>query len=218
MVDRQSQKRRSLLLARAIFLLCLLTPTAPWLGGADAAKGEIDQAEMIKNPETFAVYSVLRANDIKLLGGAAWKLAQSILEQSNKHSVDPTLVLAIIKVESQFDHRAVSIQGARGLMQIVPFVARAVAKEDGIDLSKNATMLYDPIVNVKIGVAYLSKLTRMFNDLKLVLIAYNVGPTKVREKLATKGRVESAYATKVFMAQRNLTKYLKTESALATAG
>jgi len=194
----------------------LFAPTTPWRSGADAAKGEMDDAEMMKQPETFAVYSVLRANGIKLHGTATWKLAQSILEQSNKHSLDPMIVLAMIKVESNFNHHAHSTRGARGLMQILPFVADAVAEEHGIDESKNVTTLYDPVVNVRIGVAYLSKLRTAFSDLKLALTAYNLGPTKVREKLATKERIQHTYANKVFSAQRHLANDLPDESVLAT--
>jgi membrane-bound lytic murein transglycosylase MltF len=167
---------------------------------------EIDKARAKNHHETSDIYTVLKAHDMDMSEAPLWNLAGSILEESKKHAFDPMLVLAIIQVESRFNHRAVSPRGAQGLMQIHPVAVTAVAEREEIPNLPKKKNLQDPVVNVKIGVAYLSHLQKMFNDVRLVLTAYNLGPTRVREKLATKEKIPFAYAGKVLSAQRLLQK------------
>ena len=169
-------------------------------------KNESYKAQAMNIRETPFIYSVLKAQGMDLDEPALWKLAASIVEQSRKHSFDPILVLAVIKVESQFDHEAVSRRGAQGLMQIRPTAVAALVEQGHIPDLPNEKNLKDPIVNVKIGTAYLSHLRKIFNDLRLALTAYNSGPTRVRQQLAAKETLRYAYAGKVLSAQRSLEK------------
>jgi soluble lytic murein transglycosylase len=73
-----------------------------------------------------------------------------------------------------FDARALSRAGARGLMQLMPDVARPAARAAGID-SWNDDLLDDPSVNLKLGVAHLASLLKDYDDLPRVLAAYNAG-------------------------------------------
>ena len=184
----------------------LFIPIHPWGGAINLAIGEIDGLEARRSHRTVNIYAALKANELRLNDATVWKLARSIQEESEKHSLDPMLVLAVIKVESQFDHRAVSPRGARGLMQIQPVAANVVLEEADVPNGKAAKKIDDPIINVKIGTAYLKHLKEMFGDLKLTLTAYNWGPTRLRRKLAAKEAVPLAYAQKVFAAQRLLEK------------
>ena len=188
------------------FTMFLFIPIHPWGGTINVASGEIDGLDARRSHRTADIYAALKANEVKLNNATVWKLARSIQEESEKHSLDPMLVLAVIKVESQFDHRAVSPKGARGLMQIQPVAATVVLEEADVRDGKAATKIDDPIINVKIGTAYLKHLKEMFGDIKLTLTAYNWGPTKLRQKLAAKEVVPLAYAQKVFSAQRLLKK------------
>ncbi len=93
-----------------------------------------------------------------------------IREAAARYNVDPLLVRAVIKVESDFDHRAVSKKGAIGLMQLMPETAR--------DLRINNP--FDPRANIMGGTRYLGKMLSLFDgDLSLGLAAYNAGPTRV---------------------------------------
>ena len=85
-----------------------------------------------------------------------------------KHGVDPVLVHAMIKAESNYEPRARSRAGARGLMQVMPTTAR----EFGIG------NLYDPHANLEAGVQYLKSLLGRF-DRTHAIAAYNAGPEAV---------------------------------------
>ena len=85
-----------------------------------------------KTLERIKIYSVLKSHDMKLSEASLWNVTESVVEESAKHSLDPMLVLAVMKVESRFDHRAVSPQGALGLMQIRPIVVDELVDEGEI--------------------------------------------------------------------------------------
>ena len=98
------------------------------------------------------------------------KYDQIISKASEKYNIDAALIKAIIKTESNFNHRAVSPKGARGLMQLMPRTAHALQVEDS----------FHPENNIEGGTRYLRYLLNLFNgNLSLALAAYNAGENTV---------------------------------------
>jgi hypothetical protein len=91
-----------------------------------------------------------------------------IVSASARHGVDPTLIRAVIQVESNYQPRARSSRGARGLMQLMP----ATGRQYGV------SNLYDPAANLEAGIRHLKSLLERF-PLRLALAAYNAGEATV---------------------------------------
>ena len=106
--------------------------------------------------------------------------ADSVSRHCEKYKIDPVLVTAIIKVESNFFRNAKSHRGAVGLMQLLPSTAQELAPELGLK-KFNAKDLEQPDINIRLGTYYLYKLKKEFmGDEVLALAAYNAGLGKVQ--------------------------------------
>ncbi|OQY28574.1 MAG: hypothetical protein B6244_06600 [Candidatus Cloacimonetes bacterium 4572_55] len=90
---------------------------------------------------------------------------------AEKYDLDPDLIVAIIRVESNFNKSAKSHKGAMGLMQLIPETAKLMGVKK----------VYDPKENIYGGARYLRQMLNKFSDLKLALAAYNAGPRAVEK-------------------------------------
>ena len=98
---------------------------------------------------------------------------EEIQKYSDEYGVDPKVVLAIMRVESNFKSDATSKVNAKGLMQILPDTAKHIAKLMQVDV--NSLDLNDPETNIKIGTYYIKYLTQNFSNMDTVYAAYNGG-------------------------------------------
>ncbi len=101
---------------------------------------------------------------------------------ADEAGVDKYLVAALIKAESNFNSNAISVAGAKGIMQLTDETAQFCAEKEGIELSEGD--IFNPAVNIKLGVYYLKRTLDLFNQDEVVAIAaYNAGEGRVREWL-----------------------------------
>jgi len=123
-------------------------------------------------------------------------MAVSIARASERYSLSPDTILAVIRTESAFNANALSDKGAVGLMQIMPDTAQEIAQELRIEWRGDA-LLRDPSANIEMGAYYLTKLLGQFNNLAVALTAYNHGPGRVAELTQAKAELPMGYAEKV---------------------
>ena len=102
--------------------------------------------------------------------GDAGAFEDLIRQAAEKYGVDANLVRSVIRAESNFNPKAVSSAGARGLMQLMPATAAGLGVGDS----------FNPQENINGGVKLLSRLLRKYDgDVRLALAAYNAGPGAV---------------------------------------
>jgi soluble lytic murein transglycosylase-like protein len=141
----------------------------------------------------------LRGRHTALADHELSELANTIVEESQRHGLDPALVMAVIRVESAGHHLALSPVGAMGLMQILPSTGEELAAEFGVTW-RGPDTLFDPIVNVKLGTAYLRKLSDRYQHVPTALAAYNWGPGRIDRRLRSGDEVPSLYVSQVMHA------------------
>jgi len=131
------------------------------------------------------------------------ELAEVIYEEATRYNQDPKFILALIAIESEFYNWSVSEKGAKGLMQIMPYVAQSLSQELGIEWSGDRT-LFNPYLNIRMGIYYFSQLALDFKDVGVALTAYNYGPTYVKGLLERNERIPNDYYRKFLTAYRKI--------------
>jgi hypothetical protein len=147
----------------------------------DSARGELDlmhaQLDRANKIIGYSTQYHIRAD-----------LATTILDVASAEGIDPELGFRLVKLESDFNPRAMSPVGAIGLTQVMPATARYYVK--GI----TAEGLYDPATNLRVGFRYLRGLVNEYNgDVKLALLVYNRGPVAVQKARADGDNPSNGY-------------------------
>jgi soluble lytic murein transglycosylase len=105
----------------------------------------------------------------------------TIKAESAKNNLDPYLVAALIRQESEFNPAAISKANAYGLMQLLPSVGKAMAREDGMSHFETFQLL-DPETNIRLGTRYLRKTLEKFGGVtEYGAAAYNAGDERVAD-------------------------------------
>lgn len=148
------------------------------LAQADPQNGESARVQESEKPELLA------ENE------AEGRYMEIIIEAAERFGVDPALITAVIKAESEFNPRAVSHRGARGLMQLMPATASALGVKNS----------FNPEHNIHGGTKYMKQLLDQFDGkVKLALAAYNAGSRKVHKYQGVPPyKVTRSYIRKVF--------------------
>jgi soluble lytic murein transglycosylase len=117
-----------------------------------------------------------------------WRLAfpmpyrSKLEEYCRSLSLDPFLVAALIRQESEFNPGAVSRANAVGLMQLLPKVGKSVAKQEKMK-HFSTTQLFTPGVNLQLGTRYFRSMVDKFGSFEYALAAYNAGAERVQDWL-----------------------------------
>jgi soluble lytic murein transglycosylase len=113
----------------------------------------------------------------RILFPQAWW--ETIKTESAKNGLDPYLVASLIRQESEFNPSVVSYANAYGLMQLLPTVGKAMAREEGIKNFQTFQLL-DPETNIRLGCRYLRQMMEHFGgNQEYALAAYNAGDERV---------------------------------------
>ena len=136
----------------------------------------------------FTLYKVLNIEEKILRYLYPQKYQEFVYKYSEELGIDPMLTYAIIKAESNFDKDVISSSGAVGLMQLMDKTAEEQAKKLNIEYTKE--MLYNPELNLKLGLNYFNTLLDYFNqNYILAFSAYNAGLGNV-EKWIENGTIK----------------------------
>lgn len=143
--------------------------------------------EVVITPEE-TVSGIIKELQPKITDSESKKIAELTIEFSNKYDLDPYWMLSMMYVESRFKNDAISSEGARGLMQIIPSTAKlyGVEKEE----------LFNPATNINTGFQYYRYLLDLYDSQKMATVAYNQGPGNVSRgtyRTWYYGRVREAY-------------------------
>ncbi|MBR3324643.1 MAG: lytic transglycosylase domain-containing protein [Clostridia bacterium] len=139
---------------------------------------------MKKIPKIFAfiIIAILLIFNINNFSRIIYKMDYSeyVNKYSLEYNVDPFMIYAIIKAESNFNYNATSNRGATGLMQLMDNTAKEVSTNETIDY-ESGTTLYNPEENIKLGTKYYSDLRKQFKNDNIALAAYNAGSGNVQK-------------------------------------
>ena len=135
----------------------------------------------------FGGWKIWSSDTVQMRFVYMWDYQQDIVTYSKKNNVDPFLVAAIIKNESNFKHDAVSKVGAVGLMQIMPETGRWIAEQMGLENYQDSD-LYQTKKNIRMGCWYVGELEHEFqHNLVLLMVAYNAGRGQTHEWMQENG-------------------------------
>lgn len=135
----------------------------------------------------FGGWKIWSSDTVQMRFVYMWEYQQDIVTYSKKNNVDPFLVAAIIKNESNFKHDAVSKVGAVGLMQIMPETGRWIAEQMGLKNYQDSD-LYQTRKNIRMGCWYVGELEHEFqHNLVLLMVAYNAGRGQTHEWMQENG-------------------------------
>jgi soluble lytic murein transglycosylase len=112
-----------------------------------------------------------------------------IKQEARRYAIDPYIAAGLIRQESVFNPNAISRVGARGLMQLMPSTGQLIAKREGTG-SISAGDLYNPSLNIKLGMNYLAQLIGQFGKIEYAAAAYNAGPGRARQWIAEHGSLD----------------------------
>ncbi len=153
--------------------------------------------------ERLQIFKAIEDFQIGFTDEEVGQLTDVIIEESKRYRYDPMFILAVILTESSFRKGQVSHKGARGLMQMVPYVGEDVARRSGVDYDGTES-LFEPETNIKLGTLHLFEQILKFGDVEKGIVAYNMGETRLRGLMRLNLEMPQRYLKKVMENYRML--------------
>jgi soluble lytic murein transglycosylase-like protein len=160
-----------------------------------------DEGEGAADPMVERAIRYLKERRSGLSEAEIAQVAAVIVREANFHGIDPNLVLAVIHIESRGNAFALSPVGAMGIMQIMPPTGEELAAKLGIPWRGSQT-LFDPLSNVRIGIAYLEQLESRYGSISTALAAYNWGPGRIDSRIRHGVALPVVYSSSVLATYR----------------
>ncbi|HEY8156904.1 MAG TPA: lytic transglycosylase domain-containing protein [Myxococcota bacterium] len=177
----------------------LFSPELGALPPVSAAPPGAEGAAPSGEAEIAAISTALSRRPTGLTAREVDAVARTVVGEARRHALEPSLVMAVMHVESRYYNFAVSPVGAIGLMQVMPETGEELAARLGIDWVGPQT-LFDPTVNVRLGVAYLRELSDRYGSLSTALAAYNWGPGRIDRRVRLGTAIPDQYPALVLEA------------------
>jgi len=197
-MTRRTQRLRVFLLSCMLAGISCNVAGPVWPVGEPPVGGLLlgEVSPRLRRAETASIERRLRGRVTGLHGWQAERLARVIVGEALAVGLSPSLVMAVIEVESGARNFSTSPVGARGLMQLLPETGASVAASLGAAWGGPDT-LFDPALNVRLGVRYLRTLIDRYDDLPTALAAYNWGPARIADRMRRGAPIPRAYAERV---------------------
>ncbi len=158
-----------------------------------ATKSAVSRYENILSvKESFAKMSNNSLSNAELIDCAI-----TVVDEAERHNIEPELIVAIIATESSFRKDIVSNKGAVGLMQLLPPTAHYISKKHNHSDFINDVDLYDPVMNIKLGISYFAYLIEKTGSIDHAIIAYNYGPVNLKRAIEKNRQLPKNYRKSV---------------------
>lgn len=157
---------------------------------------DFQQSRIDELNEKLQIFKVIDDFQIGFTDDEVARLSKVIYNESKRYGYDPMFIMAIILTESSFKKGQKSSVGARGLMQVVPFVGKDLAARSGVEWEGSKT-LFEPEINIKLGTFHFFEQILKFGDIKKALVSYNVGEARLRGLIRGNKPIPNNYLNKV---------------------
>lgn len=136
--------------------------------------------------------------------------AYAVVYYSKKFEIQPSLLLAMIEAESNFDRYCVGTHEDRGYLQIIPPTEKWLAEtySEELKIEYNPERIFEPDYNIGLGAAYISLLKNAYgNDLNRILSEYNRGPYNLKKFYEENNTYETAYSRSILSREKKYEKF-----------
>ena len=156
------------------------------------SRAELEQAALLAAADGWYDRSIAALNSAGNRQAYPWRFPMAekgdVMALSERYQVEPALVYGLMRAESAMQSDALSSAGARGLLQLIPTTAQAVANRNGLRYNGQHDLM-DPAVNLPLGIAHLAELQQRYDgDWVHVAAAYNAGINAVSRWLDSRPR------------------------------